>query len=281
MANLFQTPSVENFNTTLTNAIAGGDGTITLNSTTGLRAPGHLVIDRVDASGTVKSTSSWEYISYTGISSNDLTGCSRGLGGVGSAQAHSAGAVVEAVSTAMHAEGVYTTANTALTDDGTGLHVSTATVTGDSQLRGLAVPSAATIRQLQAQQLLTGSGASIQGIGARDTFTWATLGAMATSLNGDWAPSHIVPGLTRARYATFMVATAASGSSVVIDITRNGTTMFPGVTKPAILAGGTFVSTASINSQTFNAGDRLRVLVNSTGTDRIAGDPYVQLGTEP
>ena len=80
------------FETTLTAGINSSTGTIPLASVTGLTSPGYLVIDH-------DNPAKREYIEYTGISTLDLTGCTRGLagsaGGVG--QAHDSGATVRAV----------------------------------------------------------------------------------------------------------------------------------------------------------------------------------------
>lgn len=70
------------FETTLNGAINNSVTTITLTSASGLTAPGYIVIDP-------DSPSLREYISFTGISVNDLTGVTRGLAGSASgAQAH-------------------------------------------------------------------------------------------------------------------------------------------------------------------------------------------------
>ena len=82
------------FETGLDGGIGSGDTTITLDSVTGLLAPGILVIDG-------DSPTLAEIISYTGISVNDLTGVSRGLAGSASgAQAHASAARI--ASTFMH-----------------------------------------------------------------------------------------------------------------------------------------------------------------------------------
>ena len=53
-----------------------------------------------------------------------------------------------------------------------------------------------------------------------------------------------------------MLRTPASGSSLVLDINKNGTSIFTDQnTRPTIVGGGTFVSTASIGTKTLNAGD--------------------------
>lgn len=68
---------------------------MTLNNTTGIQnKPGVVVIDRIDTSGAEKSSAVREYISYTGVSGNNLTGLTRGLAG-STDQDHAVGAIVE------------------------------------------------------------------------------------------------------------------------------------------------------------------------------------------
>lgn len=93
-ANLWRTASANAFNTTLNGNIAAGDTTITLTSVTNLNTTnGVLVIDRQDVNGNDTPTLR-EYVSYTGISSSQITGVTRGLGG-STAQAHNSAAKVE------------------------------------------------------------------------------------------------------------------------------------------------------------------------------------------
>jgi hypothetical protein len=99
-AKLWKVGTSNAFSTTLSGGIGSGDSSITLTTTSGLQAPGVLVIDRVDSNGTA-TPNAREYISFTGISTNTLTGVSRGLGG-SSAQAHSSAAVVEEVWSVSH-----------------------------------------------------------------------------------------------------------------------------------------------------------------------------------
>ena len=71
--------------TTLNGAINSSATTITLTSAASFAASGAIVIDS-------------EYITYSGKSTNDLTGCTRGASGT-TAAAHSSGAVVTQVTT--------------------------------------------------------------------------------------------------------------------------------------------------------------------------------------
>jgi hypothetical protein len=78
------------FETTLDGALSAGATSIALTSATNLRSPGYLVLEPDDAAKR-------EYISFTGISTNTLTGVTRGLAGGQSGTAHDSGKKVRAV----------------------------------------------------------------------------------------------------------------------------------------------------------------------------------------
>lgn len=61
---------------------------------------------------------------------------------------------------------------------------------------------------------------------------------------------------------------------------NNGSSIFAGVTKPTIVGGGTFVSTASINTKAVSPGNVLRADINAiaSGAGLIRG-VTVQGGT--
>lgn len=99
-ATLWKASTINAFSTALNGNITDSDTTITLESVSGLQYPGVLVIDRVDLQGDA-TNSLREYISFTGISSNNITGVTRGLGG-STNQEHLSGAVVEEVISVSH-----------------------------------------------------------------------------------------------------------------------------------------------------------------------------------
>lgn len=75
----------------------GVTASATLNNTTGIQnKAGVCVIDRIDSTGALKSTSDWEWVSFTGTSGSTITTLTRGLGG-SSDQDHAVGAIVEFV----------------------------------------------------------------------------------------------------------------------------------------------------------------------------------------
>ena len=92
-ATLEKAPTSNFWSTSLNGAINDSVTTITLNSTTGLQAPGRLVINRQGSTG--KNTpSAREVISFTGISGSDLTGVTRGADN-STARSHADGSLVE------------------------------------------------------------------------------------------------------------------------------------------------------------------------------------------
>lgn len=85
-----------NASTTLNGAIGTGDTTITLTSATGFPSPGAGEI----AYATIDDDTNVEIITYTGVSTNDLTGVTRGVEGT-SGTAFADGTVVEVRATAV------------------------------------------------------------------------------------------------------------------------------------------------------------------------------------
>lgn len=96
-ATFYKAPDTNYWSTTLNGDINDSVQTITLTSVTGLNAPGVLVINRQDDTGT-DTPAAREVISFTGVSGSDLTGVTRGFND-STARAHSDGAIVEAVFT--------------------------------------------------------------------------------------------------------------------------------------------------------------------------------------
>ena len=99
-AKIWKTGTKNAVTTTLNGSITDSSESVILTSATGLQAPGIITVDRLDANEAETPTIK-EYISYTGISTNTLTGCSRGLGG-STAQAHNSGALVEELWSVTH-----------------------------------------------------------------------------------------------------------------------------------------------------------------------------------
>lgn len=74
----------------------GVTASMTLNNTTNVQnKPGVVVVDRIDSSGTLKSTSVREFIAYAGTSGATLTTLTRNVDNSSSDQDHAIGAIVE------------------------------------------------------------------------------------------------------------------------------------------------------------------------------------------
>jgi hypothetical protein len=160
-------PSVdENISTTLAAGITNAAESFDVSDASKIVSPCYLVIDRVDASGTVKNSSLWEYVKVTDVTGNTLT-VTRAQGG-SSAQAHSSGAVIEAVITSSMFEDWYAVLNPEHTSTG-----------------GHAMGNASAIK-LDTTSLIVGSAtitnANIISItGNAGQFVWSRVGALATS----------------------------------------------------------------------------------------------------
>lgn len=142
MATFYKAPSENFVSTTLNGSITDSDTTITVNDASKLQAPGTIVVNRQDGNGT-DTPSSREVIHYTGISSNDLTGCTRGEEG-STARAHADSSLVEATFTVEMFNDLRDAVNTALAGNAAGTAIIASTVTIST--------------------LLNASGASILGI---------------------------------------------------------------------------------------------------------------------
>lgn len=127
MAGLFKAPTSNFWSNSLNGAINDSVQTITLNSTSGLQSPGYIVIDRENGSGTA-TPAAREVVKYTGISSNDLTGCTRGADN-STARSHVDGALVEPIYTIGMHNDQRDAINAEHATDGTHSIIANATVT--------------------------------------------------------------------------------------------------------------------------------------------------------
>lgn len=241
-------PSLEeNVSTTLSSGITDVSGTMAVADASKLVAPCYLVIDRVDSAGTLKNTSLWEYVKVTNIAGSDLT-ITRGQNG-SSAQAHSAGAVVEAVVTSAHFEDWYTVLNPE--HDSAGGHV----IVGTMTVAGMNLASQATIAAGTFGHLRANASVSGLGLGLFPTWFIPSLPSLATTGLGRPAA---MPRSGNIKSVSITLTGIVSSPSVYFDINKNFSSIFATATRP-LLANTTFVSTASINTANFNAGDVLNV----------------------
>lgn len=253
-AGLPRPSSVENVSSTLSSGITDVATSMDLADASNLVSPCYLVIDRVDASGTLKNTSLWEYVKVTNIASNTLT-ITRGVNG-STNQSHSSGAVVEAVVTSAHFEDWYNALNPE--HDASGGHV----IVGTMTVAGMNLASVATIavagigtnrvnNEFVATNLYV-SGASVSGL--ERTFIWYMAGfASAATTN---VSRLIAPFAGNFQAFTMMTRTPVSTASLNVTLFKNGNvSVFGTGALVNIMGGGTFASTASILTKAFNRGD--------------------------
>jgi hypothetical protein len=240
---IWKTSTHNAFTTTLDGAIADDTTTVNLETTANLQEPGVLVIDRVD-SNNVATPTTREYISFTGISVNSITGVERGLAG-STAQAHSSGAMVEEVWSVTHWGDFLDTF--AESHDSTGKLVPQSLAT---------FAQGAHVKDLIVNNSLYASGASLTGFGI-DTYirpVWHVSGSVSQATTSQ-AGALPVGDAGAWDYFSMSLIKPASGASLVVDINKNMASIFDAGTRPTIVGGGTFVSTASINTKAFSAGD--------------------------
>jgi hypothetical protein len=240
-------PSIdENVSTTLSSGITDVADSMDVASAAKIPSVCYLVIDRVDSNGDLKATSLWEYVKVTDKATNTLT-ITRGQGG-STAQAHSSSAIVEAVVTGTMFEDWYAALNPEHTAAG-GHVMGTATVST------LLNSSANILGSASITTSLNVSSASVVGLGLNPSWYIPSLPSNATTGLGRPAA---MPRAGTLKFVNVTLNGIISSASVAFDIAKNGTSIFDTIGRP-LIANGTFVSTASIKTTTFNAGDVLRV----------------------
>lgn len=247
-AKLWETGTVNAFNTTLNGAIDASVTTITLTTTTGLVAPGILCLDRQDATF-VDTPTKREYISFTAIAGNDLTGCARGVAG-SSAQAHASGAIVE--------ENFSTSHWGEMLDY---LQISH-DVSGNITTAG-----SATISTLRLYSHLNASGASITGNFPLNP-VW-TFSVVASTASGYASNPLSMPQSGTLSWLSVTLDGPASGASYIFDVNKNGSSIFDVGARLTVPGGGTFASTASIATRNFVSGDKFWADTDAVGSNPV------------
>ena len=180
MGTLYRSPSTNFWSTTLNGAINDTVQTITLNSTTGLRAPGVLIIDRQDSSGN-NTPSAREVISFTGVSGSDLTGVTRAFSG-STARSHSTGALIEATMETGMWDNMVSAATVVFTADGVLNSVLSPMSISRAQITQMALSSVASITNLQATNMALSGTASLTEVqGARGIFSTMTISTLLSA----------------------------------------------------------------------------------------------------
>lgn len=132
MATLLNVPLVNGLQKTLDAQLdSGTTASVTLNNTTNIQSPGVFVVNRIDANGNEKSASEREFIKFTGVSGNTLTGLTRNADGGTSDQDHAVGSIVEFVADVVWAQALADVIETEHNSDGT--HASTIVKTTATQ----------------------------------------------------------------------------------------------------------------------------------------------------
>jgi len=127
--------------------------------------------------------------------------------------------------------------------------------------------SQASIRSANVENFMNiTSGASVVGPGLRLHPTWVIPAAPSGPTTA------LIGALVMPREGTFdcfsMVITnrsPISTASLLVDINKNYVSIFDAETRPTILGGGTFVSTASIKTKGFVSGDIFTVDLDNAG----------------
>lgn len=218
MANiLFNAPTANFVTKTLSGTITDTQTTITLNSTTNLQAPGVVVIDRVDSSGTL-TPNAREVVSYTGISGSDLTGCTRGADN-STNRTHADSAIVETMPTVGMWNSLSTIVATAVTTDGYLKAIASPVSIARMQIIQEAVTSIASIARIEGGYLALNSVASIAQLRTKDTLlTFPSIASVAVAefemknVNGNIV---LKPGVDK--FVLVAVESEANGVNSVVN----------------------------------------------------------------
>jgi hypothetical protein len=248
-------PTQNNIQQTLDSQLAAGGTSLTLNASVAgiVQAPGYCWIDRVDSSGSATPTKR-EYMYFTGVSGAQLTGLTRAIAG-STDQVHSVGAIVEFGANVSDEEDKYSAFTTEHSING--VHASLPSITfakvsGTLNLSGASVIglSRASLITLFVTGSVNASGASLAGVLATVP-VFVNIGNLS-SASAIGSPLDM-PQAGTIRYVSALLRGPVSGTSLAFDIYKNGLSIF--TVFPGILGGGTFVSTASVATKSFIAGD--------------------------
>lgn len=270
MANtLFLAPTANFLSKTLSGAITDSAQTITLNNTTNMQAPGYIVVDRTDSNGT-PTPNAREVISYTGISGNDLTGCTRGADN-STARQHSDGAIAETSPTVGMFNSLATIVASGFTKDGYLKAINSPVSINAGKFITLTSESVASVSILHTPLArISGALISVATISGHLNLSTASVTGISLSPafigSGDYSGPTIAIGgiLTAPRPTTLSWVSAftryvVSTASIAFNFKVRNTSVFADATVcMQIAAGGTFVSTASILNKNVNAGDLIQ-----------------------
>jgi len=253
--NLWEATSYNYYQSSLVTGFTSGASILCLPSgASGLVAPGILIIDQYNNSG-ILTNSLKEYVSFTTVTTgqDEVSGLTRGLAG-SSVQTHTIGALIEGGLTATHWGDLVDFIQVGHGAGGTHI-ISTATI-NYLETKHLSLSSFASVAVLNVSKSFRASGASITGI--RDnyiTVKFSFLGSLSGPTTNLQTPI-VVPISGTWNWINITSPTVASAASVIFDINKNGVSIFDSGTRPSIVGGGTFVSTASLATLNFTRGDQ-------------------------
>ncbi len=258
-AKLWET-TTQPFKTSLDGRVTSSDTSIVLASSIGLVAPGVIVINRQDGQGN-DTFEKMEYCTFTGISSNTLTGVGRAVGG-STARDHSSGALVESFLDITHWEDMTEFLKAEHMNNGVEkitAHVRMITATGVSGATGLKgdvvfVPGAnITVYPVSGASGYSHVVMNLTG-GAGGIPFFSVGGGLASGANQ--TPALIIEDSLSLKSISAALRSPASGATIILDVNKNFTSIFTDQnTRPMIPAGGTYVSTASIGTTSFSPGN--------------------------
>ena len=277
---LVKAATVNDWHTTIADTINDSPTIFGLVSTASLnpsqlQAPGVLVIDRISGTGTL-TPEKREYISFGSISGPTLYDVTRGIAGSIST-GHTIGAIIEDVPSVTHWGDLLDWFNVEHESDGTHdvfSHVRQITVTGVSGASGIRgdfvfVPGANV-----SIYAASGSSGYSRVVISAPTATpgglppFAVNGYLASATNV--TPPILVENILNVKSVSAVLKAPASGASMILDINKNGTSIFgDATTRLSIAGGGTYASTASVTATSLAPGDILTMDIDSGTGDTL------------
>lgn len=282
-------PTVNFLSKTLNGAITDAASTITLSDANNIQAPGYAVIDRTDSNGT-STPNAREVITYTGVSGSNLTGVARNADN-STARSHSDGAIVEFTPTIGMWNSLATIVASGFTSDGYLRAIASPVSIAIGRFIQFDTVSIASIARVETSRLiapsalvsiatilghLTVSGASLSGIPMSPAFIGSGNYSGPTTAIGGILNSPRAYTLSWVSAVTrFVVSTASIGFDFKV---REASIFANATSRPAIIAGGTYVSTASLATRNINPGDLLQGDIASVGSSGYVTQITIQAG---
>lgn len=298
---IYKEPTQDFVSTTLNGSINDSVDSIVLNDASKMQYPGYVIIDREDGNGT-STPSAREIVSYTGITGNTLTGCTRGAND-STARSHSDGALVEATITVGMWSGLREAFTDTFGDSGTEFNVSNATISQVTHLTRIVGTSIASISRVESK-FINGIQMALSSIASvpRAEFNYVNTKQMALSSAATISQLNVVTSLCASGASLFGVSsgynvlfqvpgslasykdvsgiaimpsagaiseligyvkTPSSISSIAAYVVKQGGTVMGMIN---ILGGATYGSSASIANSALIKGDNLTLDIRSTAS---------------